>query len=176
MRMKRNPEPIRSFSFSGFNPNGQMAAFTGAAEYPMFGNYGPPPQAGPHYGSPPAYDSYGSPAQDSYGPPAQDSYGPPSVPAEKRQYGTAADQRPQENGPKPNAAPADSKEQNNNNSVEQPDNNKQYRGEYNGNNYYGNPTSTPEPIWNHGGSFVPVRYIFVCIVLVRSSTCRYIII
>lgn len=35
MRVKRNPEPMRSFSFSGFNPNGQMSAFTGLAEYPI---------------------------------------------------------------------------------------------------------------------------------------------
>ncbi|XP_050538896.1 uncharacterized protein LOC126904175 [Daktulosphaira vitifoliae] len=63
VRMKRNPSPMRTFSFSGFNPNGEMAAFTGAAEYPMFSNYGPP---SPYY--PPK--EYGSPtAQDSYGPP-----------------------------------------------------------------------------------------------------------
>ncbi|CAH1723737.1 unnamed protein product [Aphis gossypii] len=73
MRVKRNPEPMRSFSFSGFNPNGQMSAFTGLAEYPMFGgSYGQQPPSPYNYGPQPAtQDAYGSPAatQDSYGPP-----------------------------------------------------------------------------------------------------------
>lgn len=132
MRMKRNPEPMRSFSFSGFNPNGQMAAFTGAAEYPgMFGNYGPPPQAGPY--------NYGPPTQDSYGPPTQDSYGPqPTGIAEqqvadpsknKPEYG-AADSRP-EYGPSKPVAPAasDSNEQSNNGVKQTTNNKKQYEGE-----------------------------------------------
>lgn len=120
MRVKRNPQPMRSFSFSGFNPNGQMAAFTGAAEYPTFGNYGPPSQAGPYYG-PPTYDSYGPP------PSGAEHQGSDST--KEYQYGTAAaNQQPQEYGPKP-AAPVDSKEQNNNSVEQQSDNNKQYRGE-----------------------------------------------
>lgn len=127
MRVKRNPEPMRSFSFSGFNPNGQMAAFTGAAEYPMFTGYGAPPPsqaaAGPYYGGHPA-------PQDSYGPPVQDSYGPPpSGSAEQpQQQQQASYDKKQEYVPvKPAAAPADSKEQNN--SVEQVDGGKkQYRG------------------------------------------------
>lgn len=63
VRMKRNPSPMRTFSFSGFNPNGEMAAFTGAAEYPMFSNYGPPSSYEPskEYGSPSVQDSYGPP-------------------------------------------------------------------------------------------------------------------
>lgn len=143
MRMKRNPEPMRSFSYSGFNPNGQMSAFTGLVEYPMFGgSYGSPSQSGPfNYGPQPA-------TQDSYGPPqaTQDSYGPPpsgvagqqqTVPAaaadsaNKQQYGgsstAGSQQQPQEYGPPKSGVPADSREQGNN-SVEQADNKKQYRG------------------------------------------------
>ncbi|XP_050424378.1 uncharacterized protein LOC126835680 [Adelges cooleyi] len=75
VRMKRSPSPMRSFSFSGFNPSaGQMTAFTGAAEYPMFSNYGPPSQYGP---------------PKEYGPPVQDSYGPsPSGTATEHKYGS----------------------------------------------------------------------------------------
>lgn len=150
MRMKRNPEPMRSFSFSGFNPNGQMSAFTGLAEYPMFGgSYGSPSQAGPYsYGPQPAtQDSYGPPqvTQDPYGPPqvTQDSYGPPpsgvagqqQTPAadstNKHEYGSSSaagsQQQPQEYTPTKSGVPVDSKEQINN-SVEQADNKKQYRG------------------------------------------------
>lgn len=133
MRVKRNPEPMRSFSFSGFNPNGQMAAFTGAAEYPMFSGYGAPPSqaAGPYYsGHPAAQDSYGPPVQDSYGPPPSGSaeQQQPQASYDKKQFGG---QQPQQEygSPKPAATPADSKEQNNN-SVEQVDGGKkQYRGE-----------------------------------------------
>jgi len=121
MRLKRSPEPMRSFSFSGFSPEGQMAAFTGAAEYPMFAGYGPqPPQAAA------VSPYYGQPGQDSYGP-------PPSGPADhqpaaadpNKQYSSAGQP---EYGPKPSGAGPDSKEQNGN-SVEQTDGKKQYRGE-----------------------------------------------
>ncbi|XP_025207974.1 velvet complex subunit B-like [Melanaphis sacchari] len=122
MRIKRNPEPMRSFSFSGFNPNGQMSAFTGLAEYPMFGgSYG---QASPYsYGPQPAtQDPYGSPAatQDSYGP-------PPSGVAGQQTPAADSANKQQEYGPPKSGASVDSKEQINN-SVEQGDNKKQYRG------------------------------------------------
>jgi len=114
MRVKRNPEPMRSFSFSGFNPNGQMSAFTGLAEYPMFGG------------------SYGQASPYGYGPqPAtQDSYGPPPSGVAGQQTPAAADsanKQQQQYGPPKSGAPADSQEQGNN-SVEQGDNKKQYRG------------------------------------------------
>lgn len=140
MRVKRNPEPMRSFSFSGFNPNGQMAAFTGLAEYPpAFANYGlPPPQVNSY-----RHDSSSelSGAQDlSYGPPPQatapeSSYGPPPSGAEHPHPlsgAIAANQLPKaEYGTKPvSSTPYDSNEQNNN-SAEQPqaDNKKKYKGE-----------------------------------------------
>lgn len=150
MRLKRNAEPMRSFSFSGFNPNGQMAAFTGAAEYPMFANYGPPQsQYNPYnYDGPQAQggSSYGPQqvTKDTYGPQqaAQDSYGPqpsgvaeqrPAVEPTKKQQPYGGDVNGQESGPKPSGVvPADSKEQINN-SAEQADDNsnnikKQYKG------------------------------------------------
>lgn len=138
MRMKRNPEPMRSFSFSGFNPNGQMSAFTGLAEYPMFGgSYGSPSQAGPYsYGPQPAtQDSYGPPqaTQDSYGPPPSGVAGQQQTPAadstNKHEYGSSSSsqQQPQEYVPTKPGVPVDSREQSNN-SVEQVDNKKQYRG------------------------------------------------
>lgn len=134
MRMKRNPEPMRSFSYSGFNPNGQMSAFTGLAEYPMFGSsFGSPPQAGPYsYGPQPA-------TQDSYGPPPSGVAGQQQTPAatpaaadsNNKQYGgssaAGSQQQPQEYVPPKSGVPVDSTEQNNN-SVEQADNKKQYRG------------------------------------------------
>lgn len=140
MRVKRNPEPMRSFSFSGFNPNGQMSAFTGLAEYPMFGgSYGQPSPY--NYGPQPAtQDAYGSPAatQDSYGPPPSGVAGQQAPAAadsankQQQQYGGAlssgSQQQPQEYGPPKSGSPADSREQGNN-SVEQGDNKKQYRGE-----------------------------------------------
>lgn len=138
MRVKRNPEPMRSFSFSGFNPNGQMAAFTGLAEYPQaFPNYGPPSdQVGPY-----RYDSMHGAQDLSYGPPSQatapeSSYGPPPSGAEQPYSGSGANagnQSPKvEYGTKPTGgAPYDSNEQNNN-SAEQPqtDNKKKYKGEF----------------------------------------------
>lgn len=130
MRVKRSAEPMRSFSFSGFNPNGQMAAFSGMSEYPMFANYGPPSQAGPY--------NYGPAAagQDSYGPPTQDSYGPPpsgvaaeqpaasaADPNKKQPYGAAGNQQqPQEYGQRP-------EESQDSNSAEQTNNKKPYKGE-----------------------------------------------
>lgn len=129
MRVKRNPEPMRSFSYSGFNPNGQMSAFTGLAEYPMFGGgYG---QASPYgYGLQPA-------AQDSYGPPPSGVAGqqtPAAADSTNKQQqqhdgasASGSQQQPQEYGPHKSGAPADSGEQSNN-SVEQGDNKKQYRG------------------------------------------------
>jgi len=103
---------MRTFSFSGFNPDGQMAAFTGAAEYhpAAVGDYGP------YYGSP-AHDAYGpssSPVQDSYGPPASGAVNP----HDKHRY-AASDLHHQ--------VPADSKEQYNN-SVEQTGDKKRHRG------------------------------------------------
>ncbi|XP_001950552.1 annexin B11 [Acyrthosiphon pisum] len=142
MRMKRNPEPMRSFSYSGFNPNGQMSAFTGLAEYPMFGgSFGSPQQASPYnYGPQPAtQDSYGPPqaTQDSYGPPPSGVAGPQQTPSadsnnkQPQQYGgssaAGSQQQPQEYAPPKSGVPVDSREQNNN-SVEQADNKKQHRG------------------------------------------------
>lgn len=107
VRIKRSPEPMRSFSFSGFNPDGQMAAFTGAAEYhpaAAVGDYGP------YYGSP-AHESYGpssSPVQDSYGPPASGAVDP----HDKHR----------------NQVSADSKEERYGNSVEQTGDKKRHRG------------------------------------------------
>lgn len=140
--MKRNPEPMRSFSYSGFNPNGQMSAFTGLAEYPMFGgSFGSPQQAGPYnYGPQPAtQDSYGPPQapQDSYGPPPSGVAGPQQTPSadsnnkQPQQYGgssaAGSQQQPQEYAPPKSGVPVDSREQNNN-SVEQADTKKQHRG------------------------------------------------
>lgn len=144
MRLKRNAEPMRSFSFSGFNPNGQMAAFTGAAEYPMFANYGPPQsQYNP-------YDYDGPQAQggSSYGPQqaAQDSYGPqpsgvaeqrPAVEPTKKQQPYGGDVNGPVSGPKPGGVvPADSQEQVDNSAEQAYDignknnknNKKQYKG------------------------------------------------
>jgi len=135
---------MRSFSYSGFNPNGQMSAFTGLAEYPMFsGSFGSPPQAGPYsYGPQPAtQDSYGPPqaTQDSYGPPPSGVAGQQQTPAaaaaaadsNNKQYGgssaAGSQQQPQEYTPPKSGVPVDSREQSNN-SVEQADNKKQYRG------------------------------------------------
>lgn len=118
MRLKRNPEPMRSFSFSGFNPDGQMAAFTGAAEYPAFGNYGP------YYGPP-------SSVQDSYGPPPSGAEQPATAvadPKNRHQNSNGDHHRiPQEYVPKPDAPASESKEQYNN-SVEQTNDKKHYRG------------------------------------------------
>lgn len=136
MRVKRSADPMGTFSFSGFNPNGQMAAFTGMSEYSMYPNYGPPSQTGPyHYGR----NTYGPPAQDSYGPPTQDSYGPPpsgvaeqpaataADPNKKQPYGAAGNQQQQqqpiEYGQKPDGPQ-------NSNSAEQTDNRKPYKGEW----------------------------------------------
>lgn len=124
MRVKRNPEPMRSFSFSGFNPNGQMSAFTGLAEYPMFGGgYGQQPSPYNYGPQPATQDAYGSPAA------TQDSYGPPPSGLVGQQAPAGADsankQQSQEYGPPKSGS--DSKEQGNN-SVEQGDNKKQYRG------------------------------------------------
>ncbi|KAF0771399.1 RNA-binding protein FUS-like, partial [Aphis craccivora] len=137
MRVKRNPEPMRSFSFSGFNPNGQMSAFTGLAEYPMFGgSYGQQPSPYNYGPQPATQDAYGSPAatQDSYGPPPSGVVGQQAPAAadstnKQQQYGGASSSgsQQQEYGPPKSGSPADSKEQGNN-SVEQGDNKKQYRG------------------------------------------------
>lgn len=121
MRIKRSPEPMRSFSFSGFDPNGQLAAFTGMAEYrPTFGgnSYGPPPpspQASAYYGQRVPQDSYGPPPPNA----PQDSYGPPPSGAEQPAAGYVG------------SKPFDSKEQSGANSVEEPSdsNRKQHRGE-----------------------------------------------
>uniref|UniRef100_A0A2S2QKH1 Uncharacterized protein n=3 Tax=Sipha flava TaxID=143950 RepID=A0A2S2QKH1_9HEMI len=124
MRVKRSADPMRTFSFSGFNPNGQMAAFTGMSEYSMFPGYGPPSQAVPY--------GYG---QNAYGPPDQDSYGPPPAgDAAERPAAAAADlnkkqtydvpgnqQQPQEYGQRPQGPQ-------NGSSAEQADNGKPYRG------------------------------------------------
>ncbi|VVC45459.1 Hypothetical protein CINCED_3A011723 [Cinara cedri] len=169
MRLKRSAEPMRSFSFSGFNPNGQMAAFTGAAEYPMFANYMPQPSQYNPYG----YDgpqeqggSYGpqQAAQNAYGPQKatqQDSYGPPpsgvaeQQPTKKQQpYGD--DANGQESGPKPSGvAPADSKEQIGNSAEQADDNNtNNYSNKYNNNSikkqYRGKegPSSNAEASFN----------------------------
>lgn len=132
MRVKRNPEPMRSFSYSGFNPNGQMAAFTGLAEFPSpYANYGPPmSQVSPYrYGS---SSSELSGAQDlSYGPPPQatapeSSYGPPPSGA------ITGNQFPKQEPGTKLEVPYDSSEQTGN-SAEQPltDNNKKHtKSEY----------------------------------------------
>lgn len=120
MRVKRSPDPMRSFSFSGFDPNGQMAAFTGMADYStLMANYGPPaPQAA-----------------QNYGPPIVDSYGPPPSGSVEQADQNKVQQHGQPQGfygPRPGvgagASPVDSNEQNN--SVEQvADNKKQHKGE-----------------------------------------------
>lgn len=127
MKVKRSADPMRSFSFSGFDPNGQMAAFTGMSGYPMFSNgYGPPPRAGPYHYGPPGQDSYGQSTQDSYGP-------PPSGAAVEHQQQPAAAADPnapkvQQNAERP-VVPADSNEQQYN-SVEQVDaTKKKHKGE-----------------------------------------------